>query len=218
MCTPHVPHIAYVPPHLPGPLKYANALSVLGSLPPLPSGTMIATRGPNPTTMRTLITSLAIAASAAAFAQQNTTPPAPQDPAAFQMSIYDECLRTAGKNSWEVLHLDQQQVASITALQTRYKEEAAAAKEMAMKEGKKPARQTKAEAKYDVPPTPADQPYGNDTTGTMDDELDATAAVPMDDAGAPLLSPVDQELHTILTPEQLAIWERRCDMRMGMKP
>jgi hypothetical protein len=32
------------------------------------------------------------------------------------------------------------------------------------------------------------------------------------------VSPYDDELRSILTPEQMHLWERRCDVRTSMQP
>lgn len=232
--------------------------------------------------MRTLITSLALAACAATFAQgtqgiTNTTDPAKagtdQQPAPYVKSAYDECLTNAGTNTWQVLGLNEDQIARITAMQTRYKQAAktdadekvkAAAK--AEKEARKHGRSKKNNGVADKTTTPPQKPSvpataqpatantdqrangnlekkANDTTAmkldkeavvpaekdntalepakderaTLDKDLDASASA-MGDTPMISASPYDDELRSILTPEQLQQWVRRCNVDTSMRP
>ncbi len=90
--------------------------------------------------MRTIITSVALAACATVFAQ-NTAPPTPQqDTVQHVQSIYDECLLTAGTGSWQALGLTQDQILRVSALQARYKESSKAAEAKAVADEKAAAK------------------------------------------------------------------------------
>ncbi|MBK9195366.1 MAG: hypothetical protein IPO17_10355 [Flavobacteriales bacterium] len=90
--------------------------------------------------MRTIITSVALAACATVFAQ-NTAPLTPQqDTVQHVQSIYDECLLTAGTGSWQALGLTQDQILRVSALQTRYKESSKAAEAKAVADEKAAAK------------------------------------------------------------------------------
>jgi low affinity Fe/Cu permease len=203
--------------------------------------------------MRTIITSVALAACATVFAQNNAveTPkqdPVQQEPVPHVQSIYDECLLTAGTSSWKALGLNDDQVVRVSELQNRYKQSAKAAEEKAVADEKAAAKgkgkvkkeAEKAPAAASVEPKKTDgltaeqpevkqvdpqvEPALKDNTaleppvenGTMDKEEDFSAATgsipPME------YSPLDAELRSILTPAQLALWERRCDNRTSFQP
>lgn len=202
--------------------------------------------------MRTIITSVALAACATVFAQNNVAPAPQQDTVQHVQSIYDECLLTAGTSSWQALGLNTDQVARVTELQTRYKQSAKAAEEKAIADEKAAAKAAKGKGKVkkeaekapaaaSVDAKKADvltakqpeveqvdpqvEPAMKDNTaleppvelnGSLDKEEDFSAATgtvpPME------YSPLDAELRAILTPGQLALWERRCDNRTSFKP
>lgn len=185
-----------------------------------------------------MITSLALCTGMALYAQQDAGVAQPE-PAPFEHSIYDECLMVAGAQSWEALHLDADQVARMTDLQSRYKAGAKAAKEQAEAEAKAAAKKngtTKAGTKSAAPAAPkatapaeaaVEEPsLQNDMTAPIagqpvtepvlgEEGADVSAAAPEATVETSYAA-VDAELRTILTPAQLAVWERRCDTRTSM--
>ncbi|MEO8589109.1 MAG: hypothetical protein ABI432_07070 [Flavobacteriales bacterium] len=129
-----------------------------------------------------------------AQAQEGTTPvpankaavtPDAQVPA--QKSAYHECFVTAGPSTWKALGLDDQQATRVADLQSRYKAEMNPPKEE--KKGKATA------------PKATTAPV--DKTGTVE-------AVAPDAMEMPQFASVDDELRSILTPQQLTLWEKKC--------
>lgn len=198
--------------------------------------------------MRTKITSVTVAACIAAFAQNEPVAAPLPESAPHIQSIYDDCLLTAGASSWKALGLSEDQVVRVSELQNRYKESSKAAEAKAVAEEKAAAKgngNVKKEV-YKAPtaavgtekveaetPQPVEaqqagekvEPVAKDNTvldppaeaqRMLDKEADfsaATATVPPVE-----YSPLDTELRAILTPEQLSLWERRCDNRTSYEP
>ncbi len=90
--------------------------------------------------MRTIITSVALAACATVFAQNTAAPTPQQDTVQHVLSIYDECLLTAGNGSWKALGLNDDQITRVSELQLRYKESAKAAEAKAVADEKAAAK------------------------------------------------------------------------------
>ncbi len=194
--------------------------------------------------MRTFISTLALVASASVFAQSDAAMTQQPEPAPFEQSIYEECLLIAGQNSWDVLKLNDDQVARMTDLQARYKVSAQEAKEQALAEEKAAAKgkgkvaqapkaitpiakqeqvtnTAEAMEQEQAAPVPmeekAEMESAMTTDGTLVNDGDVSAANPAEIIEVSY-SPIDAELRSILTPEQLLIWERRCDRRTSMTP
>ncbi len=196
-----------------------------------------------PNDMRTIITSAALVAFAAVFAQEKVATPPQQVPDEHVKSIYNECLLTAGTSSWQALGLNSDQMTRITELQTRYQQSVKAAEAKALADEKASAKakgkaQVKKAANEATPPASGKQeaiklertegeqtqrevepsmkdstatvpPVGSDGTLDKQEEFSATTGTqePVE------YSPLDTELRAILTPSQLALWERRCNDR-----
>ncbi|MBL7952516.1 MAG: hypothetical protein JNM62_12450 [Flavobacteriales bacterium] len=188
--------------------------------------------------MKTIITSLALCTGMAVNAQ-NDVVPVQSEPAPFEQSIYDECLMVAGAQSWEALHLDADQVARVTDLQNRYRASAKAAKEQAEAEAKAAAKKGGSKKAVTTEPAKTAAPVVANEAVVAEPTMKSETAEPVGDqsvaqaatteagdvsAAAPeammelTYSAVDTELRTILTPAQLAVWERRCDTRTSMNP
>ena len=140
-------------------------------------------------------------------------------------SVYDACLTTAGRYTWTALGLNADQMSRVSALQARYKEmmapeeqpKKAASKSKSAKQKAAKAASTQVkdasdekagseeQADASAPVPTLDPAIGPDSTLVAEDgalaDLDPTLAVPLS---------VDDELQMILTPEQLELWNKRC--------
>ena len=187
---------------------------------------------------RILLAAVALSASAIAVAQTETTTPATnnalepvpveqQEPAAPARVLQQDCLLIAGNNTWKALGLSDDQITRLAALQERHKAEIAPPVEEKDVKGKKKAAATK-KAEPAVGKTEV-----IDKTGVEADkqpaqaELDPSKAAPTDNTGTqapgettapdavteplqPVALSVNDELRTILTPEQYALWSTQC--------
>jgi hypothetical protein len=173
-----------------------------------------------------MLASMALAIAAFGYGQSGTTDPkttgqdpAPQTP---QQSVYHECLVNAGPYTWKVLGLNEDQVARISAVQTRYKESLQPPKEE--KKDKK-SKKDQAAKKVQNPAvnSGADQPKGEEGKSDNPDvnvrnsknesemnTLEGNTATAEGTEGQPVPATVSDELRTILTPEQWAQWDRQC--------
>src|SRR5262245_53558281 len=185
--------------------------------------------------MRTLCTSLALAACAMAFAQNTATTTPQQDTLAYVKSTYDECLLAAGSSTWQAMGLTSEQVTRVSEMQTRYKQGGQAAAEAKAKADEKAAKEAakanKTKNKSKVQKDAADKANGTSSSTTQPVEEKQTDPSVKDkgqappptnehgtlekDAEIPVAvqpdqgpSPYDAELRTILTPEQFQMWER----------
>ncbi len=163
--------------------------------------------------------------SAAAFcmltlaqAQEGTTPVTTttggvQDPLTPQTSVYHTCLLNAGNETWKVLGLDAQQAGRVADLQARYKTSLNPPKEEKTKGKKvkataeKGAKATVAEPASTLVSTGA----GKETMDPLKQPAEGTVEATTLD-GMPTVAPVDEELRSILTPEQMALWEKKCSV------
>lgn len=177
--------------------------------------------------MRTLISAMAIAMCAVANAQTDANTPA-RPPAAMaaqdtslHRSVYNECLLVAGSYTWQALGLTSDQVARVSALQGAYK---------AMMAPKEPAKATKGAKRNKArQPEPTHDAATAAAVSSARGTSDAMAATSTDpsvlDPNASLQGnasasqqplSIDDQFRAILTPEQLALWERRCNERTSM--
>ena len=177
-----------------------------------------------------MLASMALAVAALGYGQNGTTAPntTGQDPAQQQpqQSIYHECLVSAGPYTWKVLGLNEDQVARINAVQARYKESLQPPKEE-KKTGKDKGNKDQASKKVQNPAVnsgvdqpgiaksegKSDNPDVNVQNGKNENEMNTLQGntVTADGTeGQPLPPSVNDELKTILTPEQWAQWDRQC--------
>ena len=152
-----------------------------------------------------------------AQAQEGTTPRTMttndvQDPLAPRTSVYHTCLVNAGVETWKVLGLDAQQADRIMDLQARYKTSLNPPMEEKGTKGKATAVKT--------PKATTAVPASTKVSAVSGKDMQDTTQVRMADGSVEVTSPdmppvtasVDDELRTILTPEQLALWAKKCSV------
>ncbi|HMC98111.1 MAG TPA: hypothetical protein VKG92_10670 [Flavobacteriales bacterium] len=172
---------------------------------------------------KAILSAAAWCALTLAQAQEGTTPvqpsvqqqpPAVQAPVAPQQSLYHDCLVVAGTSTWTTLGLDAQQQSRVADLQARYKAALNPPKEEKTKGKKGKEATAKASKATTAPPvsTQVTTPIDKETMDPMKEKVEegtVEASAP-DPNALPQLVSVDDELRTILTPEQMALWEKQC--------
>lgn len=165
---------------------------------------------------------MALALFTGANAQTTTTPATdknlPQETMQPVRSHYDACLLTANASTWEALGLNSDQMTRIAEVQTRYKTYVQPPKEdpKAKQKGKKSKAMKSKEtaAKAEAPAKEhLDKAAVNDAPAAQGtDPVERTLAAPDQESAALSAQPVsfDEELRGILTPEQWAMWDKRC--------
>ena len=167
---------------------------------------------------------MALALFTGANAQTTTIPATdnnpPQEATQPVRSHYDTCLLTANNSTWEALGLNNDQVTRIAEVQTRYKAYVAPPKEeaKAKQKGKKSkavkSRETAAKDEMLDKSAGHDATDAKQTDETLQKPSEATPDNTRVDETAAAMSaqpvPFDEELRGILTPEQWAMWDKRC--------
>lgn len=163
---------------------------------------------------------MALGLFAGASAQISTPAPQPmptQESPQLVRSHYDACLLTANTSTWEALGLNSDQMTRIAEVQSRYRTYVQPPKEepKAGKKGKK-SRAVKSKetaAQKEAPAQPLDKETANDASSPVStDPIEQTLGSADQDNSALNTQPVsfDEELRGILTPEQWAMWDKRC--------
>lgn len=166
---------------------------------------------------------MALALFTGANAQTTTTPATdknlPQETMQPVRSHYDACLLTANTSTWEALGLNNDQMTRIAEMQTRYKTYVQPPKEdpKAKQKGKKAkavknketVAKAEAPAKEHLDKSAVNDAAASQGTDAMEQTLNAA---PGEESAALSAQPVsfDEELRGILTPEQWAMWDKRC--------
>lgn len=167
------------------------------------------------------VTALALFTGANA---QTTTPPATdknvtQETMQPVRSHYDACLLTANTSSWEALGLNSDQMTRIAEVQSRYrtyvqppKEEPKAkqkGKNSKAVKGKENTAKAEARAKEHLDKSAVNDAPASQGTDAVEQTLNTA---PGEESAALSAQPVsfDEELRGILTPEQWAMWDKRC--------
>ncbi len=174
-------------------------------------------------TTKSIVAVMALALFASANAQTGTTTSKdksdpPQVPELLR-SHYDACLLTANSSTWSALGLNSDQMTRIAEVQTRYRTYVNPPKPaVEEKKSKKKSKATKAD-NAELNKEHLDKSVVNDADPKQTDAatlppstLEAptgNTSLESEAMGAQALS-YDEELRGILTPEQWAIWDKRC--------
>jgi hypothetical protein len=178
---------------------------------------------------RSMMVVMALALFTSANAQTTPTTPtekAGQDPAQPVRSQYNDCLLSANNATWSALGLNSDQMSRIAEVQTRYKtyvqppKETADAKKHKGKKGQAVKSKPSSAGKKTAETEHLDKSAVNDAAEAQQADpgkppateavADNTQVVGNPDALAAQPASFDEELRGILTPEQWAMWDKRC--------
>lgn len=140
-----------------------------------------------------------------------------QEQSQLVRSHYDACLLTANTSTWEALGLNSDQMTRIAEVQSRYRTYVQPPKEepKAKQKGRK-AKTVKGKekaAQAQAPAQPLEKEVVKDAASTAStDAIEQTLETADLDNAALSAQPesFDEELRGILTPEQWAMWDKRC--------